>query len=209
MLIGSRLKELRRQNFLTLEEMAKLLDTTPQSINKYEKGVVKNIPLDKLEKLASILHCPPSYLVGWTNKAPQNQPLPNNSVQIPVLGEVAAGVPIFANENRIGTVEIPKELAATGVFFGLKIKGDSMTPQIMDGDIVIVKHQDYADNNNVVIALIDGENATCKRLMKTETGIALISFNPNYTPRMFSKKEVMQNKVAIIGKVVEVRREII
>ena len=74
--------------------------------------------------------------------------------KIPVLGEVAAGTPIFAEENYIGSEEISEELASTGEFFGLKIKGDSMSPRIMEGDIVIVRQQDDAESGDIVIVLM-------------------------------------------------------
>lgn len=128
-------------------------------------------------------------------------------MKIPVLGNVAAGTPIFAEENYIGSEEISEELASTGEFFGLKIKGDSMSPRIMEGDTVIVRQQDDAESGDIVIVLINGDSATCKRLMKYQEGISLISFNPAYEPMTFSNKDIMEKPVRIIGKVVENRQK--
>lgn len=128
-------------------------------------------------------------------------------MKIPVLGSVAAGTPIFAEENYIGSEEIPEELASTGEFFGLKIKGDSMSPRIMEGDTVIVRQQDDAESGDIVIVLINGDSATCKKLMKYQEGINLISFNPAYEPMTFSNKDIMEKPVRIIGKVVENRQK--
>lgn len=128
-------------------------------------------------------------------------------MKIPVLGSVAAGTPIFAEENYIGSEEISEELASTGEFFGLKIKGDSMSPRIMEGDTVIVRQQDDAESGDIVIVLINGDSATCKRLMKYQEGISLISFNPAYEPMTFSNKDIMEKPVRIIGKVVENRQK--
>lgn len=128
-------------------------------------------------------------------------------MKIPVLGSVAAGTPIFAEENYIGSEEISEELASTGEFFGLKIKGDSMSPRIMEGDTVIVRQQDDAESGDIVIVLINGDSATCKRLMKYQEGISLISFNPAYEPITFSNKDIMEKPVRIIGKVVENRQK--
>lgn len=129
------------------------------------------------------------------------------TVQIPVLGEVAAGIPINAEENWIDYECISEHLAASGNCFGLKIKGDSMSPRISEGDTVIVRQQDDAESGDIVIVLINGEAATCKRLMKYAEGISLISFNPAYEPMQFTNKECEEKPVKIIGKVVENRQK--
>lgn len=128
-------------------------------------------------------------------------------IQIPVLGEVAAGVPIFASENYIDYEVISNEMAKNGSCFGLKIKGDSMSPRIMEGDTVIVRQQDDAESGDIVIVLINGDTATCKRLMKYSEGISLISFNPAYEPMTFTNKEILEKPVKIIGKVIENRQK--
>lgn len=129
-------------------------------------------------------------------------------VTINVLGSVAAGIPIEAIEEIIDTEEITLKLAKTGKFFGLRIKGDSMTPNICDGDTVIVRQQEDAESGDIVIATINGDEATCKRLRKYKDGIDLISTNPAYKPFEFTKKEVREKPVRIIGKVVELRRKL-
>lgn len=127
--------------------------------------------------------------------------------KIPVLGEVAAGQPIFASEHHIGYEEISNEMKKTGEFFGLRIHGDSMSPRISDGDIVIVRQQDDAESGDIVIVLINGDSATCKKLMKYTDGISLLSFNPAYEPMTFTNKEIEDKPVRIIGKVVENRQK--
>lgn len=126
---------------------------------------------------------------------------------INVLGRVAAGIPIEAIEEVIDTEEITDEMARTGDFFGLKIKGDSMIPNICDGDVVIVRQQDDAENGEIVIATVNGTDATCKRLRKYKGGIELIANNPTYEPLEFSNEEILEKPVRIIGKVVELRRK--
>lgn len=130
-----------------------------------------------------------------------------HGVIINVLGRVAAGIPITAVEDIIDTEEITEELSRTGDFFGLKIKGDSMTPTICDGDIVIVRQQDDAETGDTIIATINGDEATCKRLRKYKDGIELISNNPGYKPFEFTNEEILEKPVKIIGKVVELRRK--
>lgn len=126
-------------------------------------------------------------------------------VTINVLGRVAAGIPIEAVEDIIDTEEITEELARTGSFFGLQIHGNSMEPKFSEGDVVIVRQQNDAESGDIVIATVNGDNATCKRLKKYETGIALLSTNPDYDPMIFTNDEIERKPVKIIGKVVELR----
>lgn len=126
-------------------------------------------------------------------------------ISIKVLGRVAAGIPIEAIEDVIDTEEITEELAATGDFFGLQIHGDSMEPRICDGDVVIVRQQDDAESGEIVIAMVNGDEATCKRLRKYRDGIELISNNLAYKPMFYSNDEISSKPVKIIGKVVELR----
>lgn len=128
-------------------------------------------------------------------------------VTINVLGRVAAGIPIEAVEDIIDTEEISEALASTGEFFGLLIDGDSMEPDIHKGDTVIVRQQNDAESGEIVIAMVNGGDATCKRLIKYAEGISLVSLNSNYAPMFFSNKDVAEKPVRIIGKVVESRRK--
>lgn len=141
------------------------------------------------------------------NSVPPNRSI-KKGIPIPVLGSVAAGIPIEAIEDIIDTEEIPQEMAATGKFFGLKIKGDSMEPDIHDGDVVIIRQQEDAENGETVIACVNGDTATCKRLRKYKDGIELISNNPSYKPMFFSNKDISEKPVTILGRVVELRRKL-
>lgn len=132
--------------------------------------------------------------------------------RIPILGDVAAGVPITSVEHIIGWEEISGEKALSGEYFALKIKGESMESRFKDGDTVIVRQQPDAESEDVVIALIgSGEDCetACKRLRKYPDGsIALLSDNPAYQPLYFSAQEVFERPVTILGKVVELRATI-
>ena len=142
----------------------------------------------------------PSKITWSDNLAPAVLPK-GKAVRIPVLGNVAAGVPIEAIEDILDWEEIPESMAAHGEFFGLKIKGDSMEPRIKNDDVVIVRQQPDAESGEVVIATVNGDSATCKRLKKYGDGIGLISNNPAYPPMFFSSEEVMDLPVTILGKV--------
>lgn len=219
MTLGDLVKEYREQRDISMEEFSKMSNLSKGYISMLENNInprndkpiaptlptIKKIALAMNMDIDSILKALNSdqeiNLDTETKKSTQG-------VTINILGRVAAGIPIDAIEEIIDTEEITAELAQTGTFFGLKIKGDSMTPNICDGDIVIVRQQDDAESGDIVIATINGDEATCKRLRKYQQGIELISNNPSYAPFEFSNEEILNKPVKIIGKVVELRRKI-
>lgn len=202
--IGKRIREKREAIGMTQEELAsKLGYKNKSSIAKIETGA-NDIIQSKVVEFANILDTTVAYLMGWDEPSVGSH---KKGVKINVLGRVAAGIPIEAIEDIIDTEEISEELAKTGEFFGLRIKGDSMTPAICNGDTVIVRQQDDADTGDIVIATINGDEATCKRLRKYQGGIELISINPGYKPFEFTNEEIQSKPVKIIGKVVESRRK--
>lgn len=131
----------------------------------------------------------------------------STGIKIPVLGRVPAGIPLEAIEDIIDYEEIPEKLAKDGEFFCLQIKGDSMEPRICEGDVVIVRKQEDAESGDLVIAMINGNEATCKRLMKYADGIRLLPSNPSYEPLYFTNEEIEETPVKIIGRVVENRQK--
>lgn len=128
-----------------------------------------------------------------------------SALKIPVLGNVAAGIPITAVEDILDYEEVPISWQNQGEFFALRIKGDSMQPRMESGDVVIVKQQSDANSGDTVIALVNGDDATCKRLEKTDNGIMLVSNNAKYPPMFFSEEDIVNKPVVILGKVVEFR----
>lgn len=178
------------------------------TIQKWEMGTSEP-PLKKLKELADLFHVDMDDLTNKDLTSAGIEDFSKNSikkgVKINVLGRVAAGIPIEAVEEIIDTEEISAEMARTGEFFGLKIHGDSMEPRMCEGDVVIVRKQDDAESGEIVIATVNGSDATCKRLRKYRDGIELISNNPAYSPMFYSNKEIENKPVRIIGKVVELR----
>ncbi len=160
--------------------------------------------IDKIELMANYFGISKADLV---EEHTASVPSSKKGTTIKVLGHVAAGIPIEAIEDVIDEEEIPEELAKTGEFFGLKINGNSMEPDIHDGDTVIVRKQDDAESDEIVIALVNGNDGVCKRLKKYTDSIALISLNPSYEPMFFSQEEIDNKPVRIVGKVVELRRK--
>lgn len=198
MVTPARIKSAREDLKLTKRELAKRIGVHESSINKYEKGLV-DIPLSKISELSRVLNVTEAYLMGWEDEQKAQ------GLQIPVLGTVAAGIPISAVEDILDYEEVPLSWENQGEFFGLRIKGDSMQPKMDDGDVVIVRQQSDANSGDTVIALVNGDDATCKKLQKTENGIMLVSTNPNYLPMFFTNEEIQTKPVVILGKVVELR----
>nr|DAE91604.1 MAG TPA: Repressor protein CI [Caudoviricetes sp.] len=157
--------------------------------------------IDKIEMMANYFGINKSDLVE------ENYNNETSALRIPVLGNVAAGIPITAVEDILDYEEVPISWQSQGEFFALRIKGDSMESDINDGDTVIVKQQSDANNGDTVIALVNGDDATCKRLQKLDNGIMLVSNNSKYPPMYFSKEEIVSKPVVIIGKVIELRRK--
>ena len=200
MVTPARIKSAREDLKLTKRELAKRIGVHESSINKYEKGLV-DIPLSKISELSRVLNVTEAYLMGWEDE----QKL--QGLKIPVLGTVAAGIPISAVEDILDYEEVPQSWENQGEFFALKIKGDSMEPRMESGDVVIVKQQSDANSGDTVIVLVNGDDATCKRLQKTDNGIMLVSTNPKYPPMFYSNEDIQTKPVVILGKVVELRQK--
>ena len=199
--VGQRIFEARKRRKISRKEVADFLQVHETTIKRYEDGNTKKLPTDRLEKIAKYLNTSIEYLMGWEEEQkPQG-------VKIPVLGTVPAGIPISAVEDILDYEEIPKSWENQGEFFGLKIKGDSMLPILTDRDIVIVRKQSTADNGDTVIAMVNGDDATCKRYERSNNGIMLIPNNSSYTPTFYTNEEIASLPVTIIGKVVELRRK--
>ena len=156
---------------------------------------------ETIEKLAAYFNVPLSYFYGNVGASL----LESETVKIKVLGTVPAGVPIEAVEDVIGEEEISMKLAETGEFFGLRIKGDSMEPRIFHGDTVIVRQQDDVNNGDVAIVMVNGSDATCKKIEKHDNGIMLVPLNRKYEEKFYTNEDIEKLPVRIIGKVVELR----
>ena len=174
------------------------------TFTSWETGV--NYPrIDKIEMLANYFGIEKSDLIE--NKS-QEQSTSRHAkgVRIPVIGRVAAGIPIEAIEDIDEWEEIPEAMAKNGEYFALRIKGESMSPKLQPGDIVIVKKQNDVDTGDTAIVLVNGNDATVKQIKKTEAGIMLVGLNLEvYQPHFYSNKEIEELPVKIIGKVIESR----
>lgn len=149
----------------------------------------------------------PSVIEGRLGKAPERPASAGDdgayeSIAVPVMGRIAAGVPISAIQHQSHTVAVPPEMLSGGEHFALDVRGDSMIDAgILDGDTVLIKKQDTANSGDIVVALIDDEEATLKRLRKKGASIALEAANPAYETRIFGP-----DRVAVQGRLVGLLR---
>lgn len=205
MAFAEKLKELRQQKGMTQSELAKLLKMQRSTLGMYETG--KREPnFETLNMFANFFNVDMNTLMDMNNTSNQNPSSPVRSIKIPVLGTVVAGIPLDAVENIIGWEEISPAMAATGEHFALRIKGTSMEPRICEGDIVVIRKQEDIESGDTAIVLINGGEATVKKVKKTEEGIMLIANNMAvYSPHFYSNKDIESLPVQIIGKVVELR----
>lgn len=206
-LTAKRLKTALDKYSMKPQELSEKSGVSKASISQYINGshTPSNISSGKI---ATVLNVNPLWLMGFDvpmDIAVKPHVQHKKGVSINVLGRVAAGIPIEAVEDIVDTEEITEEMASTGTYFGLQIKGDSMEPRMCSGDVVIVRQQDDAESGDIVIAMVNGDDATCKRLRKYRDGIELISNNPAYPPMFYSNEEIVTKPVKIIGKVVELR----
>lgn len=193
-----RLREARKAKGLTQVEVSRIIGISQNGYSDWETG--KNrVDARSLGRLAELYGVTVNYLLGI-----DENDAPAKGVRIPVLGSVAAGIPIEAIQDIVDYEEIDADMAA-GEYFGLMIKGSSMEPRIREGDVVIVRRQEEAETGDTVVVLVNGDSATVKRIKIEPNGIALIPNNPAYDTRFYSAAEVELLPVHIIGKVVELR----
>lgn len=179
----------------------------PQSTWYTWKKKDKKPDTDYLLNIAQFLGVSTDYILTGKNGTLERVQLENEPCVIKVLGKVAAGVPIEASEDVIGEEMITQKMAESGEYFGLRISGNSMEPEIHHGSIVIVRQQDDVENGDIAIVLINGGEATCKKIEKFDNGIMLVPFNKDYPEKFYSNEEIQNLPVRILGKVVEQRKK--
>lgn len=190
-----RLTQLMEEKDLTQIELADKAGVTNVTISRYLSGERKP-RIEIVTKLAEVLNTTVDYLLGYESKSSSKQLLP-------VLGTVKAGYNYLAQENIIDYIDPAMNITDPENYFGLVVKGDSMAPLFDEGDYLIVyKTENEFENGKVCIVLIDNEEATIKKVVKTDTGIELHAFNPYYPVKKFTYEEMDKLPVKIIGIVV-------
>ena len=198
--VGENIKYLRELKGLTQSDLGQLLNVSDKTISSWEVGRTEP-NIGKVALMSEIFGCLTSDITQG-NFADQKK---ISGVRIPVLGKVQAGLPIEAIENIIDYEEISEEMAKNGTYFGLQIKGDSMEPRFVEGDVVIVRKQSYIENGQIGVVLINGKDATIKVIHQSTNGITLDPLNPSYEMMFFNIGAIKELPVEIIGRVVELR----
>lgn len=209
--VGQRLKQARELRHITLEEAGKKVDVHKSTVLRWENGETEKIKFPVIEVLANYYNVNPVWLMGYDvpieRETLKSIPLSElQQTEIPVLGKVKAGYDYLAEENIIGHIYLDFKPSDPENYYALQVTGDSMEPLFSDGDIAIVHKQDTFDNGNTCIILVNGDEATVKKVVKMDNGIDLIAMNPYYPVRHFTKNEMDEIPVKIIGKVIEARK---
>lgn len=208
--VGKLIYDRRTELGITQKEVADFVGVSEATVSRWESGHIDNMRRDRIAALSKILRLSPLAIMGiddtdLSTRIPNMVPIDACTFRVPIVGHVAAGRPIVADEEIIGYEYIDNKYSKDGhEYFGLRIVGKSMEPTIMDGDIVIVRRQNYVENGEIAIVLIDGEEATAKEVKESADGITLIGHNAGvYTPHFYSAQEVKNLPVQIIGRVVQ------
>lgn len=199
-----RLRELRTQHGLTLDDLSEKLHVNKSTLSRIENG--QREPKQALIKdCAELFNVSTDFLLGNSPDSRQEVHDYGRGVRVPVLGSVAAGIPLEAIEDVQDWEEIPASMAARGEYIALTIHGSSMEPRMREGDVVIVRLQDDVESGDIALVYINGNDATCKKVVKAERGIWLKGLNDTFEPLWFSWEDVQSVPVKIAGKVVELR----
>ena len=222
MYIGEIIKKYRINNGLSQRAFAARTSLSPSYINTLEKiynpktgkpySVTTDVAIElskamfiNIEDLLNMLDKTQEFIVNTDSKF---DGLGNPVTPIPILGTVKAGYDYLAQENWVGTVDVETSLVGNeNEYFALKIHGDSMSPALVENDIVIIKKQNDFENGDIVVAIINGNEATIKKGKKTDSSITLQPLNPSYDPLVFTYDEVKSIPVAIVGIVKQLKRE--
>jgi len=191
------IRDLRRKNALSQAQLAKICEVTQTAVSQWENGHTAP-DTETLALLADYFQIPMEQLLG-RDAGERERHL------IPVLGYVRAGLPAQAVQDILDYEELTPEMARNGEHFALKIQGDSMLPRFCPGDVVIVRKQPDADSGDIAVLLINGDDATVKKIIKSGAGLHLVPLNPDYETLLYTRKQVEELPVTVLGKVVELR----
>lgn len=194
------IKQLRKEKKLSQSKLANLLNVHQTAVSQWEQG--RTMPdIEILKQLSNLFGVSIDYILGN-----ESENTISKVIKIPVLGRVAAGIPIEAVEEIIDYEELSlKEFNPEYEYFGLVIKGDSMKPRMQNGDVVIVRKQETAESGDIAVVLVNGNEATVKKIKIRPDGLMLIPLNQEYEVMLYNKEEIESLPVSIIGKVVELR----
>lgn len=203
MTIGDKIKIQRKRLGLTQTELGEKLGVKTNAVSKWECNRVEDIPTSKIKAMAVLFEVPPSYLIDDDSLPPSAAPIDLTSRhRIPILGRIAAGLPLYAEQNIEGYTLT--DLNGGAEYFALRVTGDSMNAaRIEDGDVIIVRRQDEVENGELAVVMVGDDDATVKRFYSTDSTVTLMpqSRNPAHQPQMYDLKKT---QIRVLGKVVKV-----
>lgn len=211
--LGEYLKKIRKSKDLSLRQVDYKSDVSFSHLSMIENGSRKPSPLT-LKELAKIYNL--DYIdlyekAGYLDLAEKERLGTKNtstSAVVFVYGTIPAGIPMECIEDIIDTEEIPSEMLKGGKqYFGLKVKGDSMEPEYLDGDTLILLKQEDCESGDDCVVMVNGFDGTFKRVFKNEQGIILQPLNNKYSPMVYSNEDIQNLPVRILGVVEEIRRK--
>ena len=205
MTTGEKIKMLRVKKGMSQEELGKKVGVQKAAINKYEKGIVVNLKMSTISKLADALDVTPVYLMGiGEEQLPANAIPYRASYKAPIIGSIPAGYPAIALEDIEGYVDIPYSDEEN--YFFLRVNGESMkNAGIHTGDLVLIRRQKCAEDGQIVAARVNGDEATLKRYKRQGGNVLLLPENPEFDPRIVPEKDFLSGDAQIIGVALEVR----
>lgn len=202
-IISDNLNRLMEKRGITQLELAEYMGVSQTTISNWCKGI-KMSRMDKVDKICRFFHINRSDLMDeHTEQSPATKP---KAIKIPVLGMVHAGYPVDAIEDILDWEEVTPEMSARGDLMALQVKGDCMEPRFAEGDVVIVLCQNTAESGDIVIVMVNHDEAEMKKLKRFENGcINLVPLNAAYPVKSFSPQEIEELPIRILGKVIELR----
>lgn len=201
--IPDNIKRLRATHGLTQSELGKIAGVSDKAIWTWENGTAEP-RMGAIQKIADHFNIKKSDLIEeHTEQLPATKP---KAIKIPVLGMVHAGYPVDAIEDVLDWEEVTPEMSARGDLMALQVKGDCMEPRFAEGDVVIVLCQNTAESGDIVIVMVNHDEAEMKKLKRFENGcINLVPLNAAYPVKSFSPQEIEELPIRILGKVIELR----
>ena len=203
--IGERIHRRRLELGVSVDDLARALGKNRTTIYRYENSRIESLPSSVLEPLAKALDTTPEALMGWPDAAPLRQNIiPTRSMRpIPIIGSVRGGWNGLALEEILGVDYA--DVATPSEYFFLQVHGDSMSPQINDGDLALVHHQPSAESGDIVVAVVDGEMGTIKQYIRRGGAVVLHPFNARYDDLVLTGEQL--NQLTITGRVMETKRK--
>lgn len=207
--VGDYIKSLRKSKGLTQEELGNMIGVKKAAVQKWESGMVQNLKRNTIKQLSDIFEVSPASFIDNDDPIESNATiLPQEKIRmIPVYESVSAGFGAYADNYILEYMPlfIASDEEAKNTMC-IKVQGNSMYPKIEDGDSIQVLKQDWCESGQVAVILIDGEDSVVKKIEYDKNSITLLSFNPEYAPRVFKGAE--RDRLKILGIVRKIIKDI-